>query len=318
MRTLLSFVFFLVLPAAAQELQLAPIRSGAVFNSPDHSVRLILGVAGAAYLSAPVLDRIDAASIAPDGSRALAIRDGKLFLASGLQSDNPTLDDTGAACADLVSWSADSSSAAVYCRATGSVQLLAQLQSQPLQARDLDVSAGGSPLTALAVAPAGASVAAAFDAGGIWTFAPGETPHLLSASPASAALAYSPTGDSLFAAGRDSCAVLQIRNLATAAETDVFAMPSAPACGPTGIAFAARGTRLLLADAAARTVRAFDLRDRSAAGEFPLDISPTTLQPLTSGSLFLIRSAGSSGEPFFVFNAAQSSLYFVPAAGGAQ
>ncbi len=217
-----------------------------------------------------------------------------------------------------MSWSDDSSAAAVYCRAGGSLQLFAQLQSQPLQAREIDLSAGGGRVAAMAVARGGVSVAAAFDEGGIWTFAPGEPPRFLSASRASAVLAFSPAGDSLFAADRDSCAVLQVRNIATAAESDVFAVLSAPACSPTGIAFAARGTRLLLADSAARAVRTFELRDRAPAGEVPFDIVPTTLQPLTSGSVFLVRSAGSPGEPFFVFNAAQSSLYFVPAAGGAK
>jgi hypothetical protein len=319
MRTVLSLALCIAFPAAAQDF-LLPM-SGAVFNSPDHSIRRILGFAGAAYLSDPVLDGLDAAFIAPDGARALAIRDGKLLLASGLRNQFASVVDTGASsiCADLVAWSDDSSAAAVYCRSTSTIQLLTGLQSetQP-DTRQLDTTFAAGRLNAIALAPKGSSVAAAFEPGGIWLLAPMEAPRLLADSASPTALAFTPAGDSVFAADRDACLVLQVTDVATMPGASIFASIPAPVCRPSGISFAANGSRLWVADSEARRMRAYDLRDRALSSEIPLDISPSTLQPLISGSLFLLKPSDSPGEPFYVFNAAQGSIYFVPAAGGAK
>jgi hypothetical protein len=306
----------LALPAAAQEFQFDLPLSGAIFHSPDRSIRLILGFAGAARLSDPVLDGLDAAFLAPDGARALVTRDGQMLVARELRSGSPSLDASGAgACADVVAWSDDSATAAVYCRASGAVQLLRKLNlSVPPDVEAVDASSVMGHLIALAVDPQGVSVAAAFEPGGLWRLQPGEPPRLLGALAAPVAVAFSPAGD-VFAADRERCQILEVRHAATTPEMTVFASLPPPDCDPSGLAFASLGTRLLLTDTKARTVRAYDLRQRAVAAETLLDFAPTAFHPLISGSLYRLNSPEQADEPLYIFNVAQGAAQFVPAAG---
>jgi hypothetical protein len=317
MRTPLFLAILLALPAAAQEFQFALPLSGAIFHSPDRSIRLILGFAGAARLSDPVLDGLDAAFLAPDGARALVARDGQLLVARELRSGSPSLESSGAhACADLVAWSDNSATAAVYCRASGAVQLLRKLDSSlPADVEAVDASSLLGRLVAIAVDPRGVSVVAAFEPGGLWRLQPGEPPRLLGALAAPVAIAFDPAGDAVFAADRERCQILEIRQAATAPEMSVFASLPPPECDPGGLAFANHGTRLLLTDTKARTVRAYDLRQRAVTAETLLDFAPTAFFPLISGSLYRLNSPEQADEPLYIFNVAQGAAHFVPAAG---
>ena len=54
--------------------------SRVVFDQNARALRPMLGVPGAAYLAAPLVSGIDAASVSPDGSAALAVQEGRLVL----------------------------------------------------------------------------------------------------------------------------------------------------------------------------------------------------------------------------------------------
>jgi hypothetical protein len=317
MRTPQFLAILLALPAVAQEFQFALPLSGAIFHSPDRSIRLILGFAGAARLSDPVLDGLDAAFLAPDGARALVTRDGQLLVARELRSGSPLLETSGAdACADVVAWSDDSATAAVYCRASGAVRLFRKLNlAAPPDVAAVDTSSVMGRLVAIAVDPHGSSVAAAFEPGGLWRLQPGEPPRLLGALAAPVAVAFNPAGDAVFAADREQCQILEIRHAATAPEMTVFASLPPPECDPSGLAFANQGTRLLLTDTKARTVRAYDLRQRAVTAEILLDFAPTAFLPLISGALYRLNSPEQADEPLYIFNVAQGAAHFVPAAG---
>jgi hypothetical protein len=153
---------------------------------------------------------------------------------------------------------------------------------------------------------------AAFDSGGLWRIQPDEPPVLLASLGSPTALAMDPAGDSVFAADRQSCQIVQIRNLAASPELLTFASLAESVCDPSALAFAGGGSTLLLADAAGRLIRTYDIRGRSPSGEIALDVSPTVLAPLNSGSVFLLHSTTTPNQPLFVLNAAQRIAFFIP------
>jgi hypothetical protein len=314
MRILYSLAF-LALPLTAQEFQFNLPMTGAVFQASDRSIRLVLGVPGAAYLSDPVLEGLDGAFIAPNGARALVLKDGQLLAARDLQA-NASIEASAAwpGCADLVQWSEDSAAAAVYCRASGALQLFRWTPSSAApEVQDLDASSVTGRLNAIAVDPRGRFLAAAFESAGVWRLQPGEPPRLLASLASPSALAVHPAGDSIFVANREACQVVEVRNAAGEPDISIFASLAEPVCDPSAIAFAGRGSGLLLTDATARTVRVFDLRGGVPADSIALDFSPTTLAPLVSGSVFLLNSAKGPDEPLYVWNAAKRAAFFLPA-----
>src|SRR6266542_443442 len=64
----------------------APV-SGFIFNESRRSIQPIMGLPGASYLRAGVATEIDLAQVAPDGSFALAARNGQAYVIQGLMSE---------------------------------------------------------------------------------------------------------------------------------------------------------------------------------------------------------------------------------------
>jgi hypothetical protein len=276
-------------------------------------------VPGAAYLSEPVLTGLDIAFIAPGGARALIKIDGRLSISRDLSGSPASQQIAGDdACADLVAWSDDGRAAAVHCRESGSLRLLNGLDVPgSMTVTSLDTSTIVGKLNAIAVDPAGASIAAAFESSGLWMLRAGAPPALMTSLADARALAFTPSGDTLFAADRQRRQVVKVGATGLSHDLDVVATLSED-CDPTGLALATGGSRLILADGAARNVRTFDLRSKATSSETSLDISPTGLLTLVPGTVYLLNSAANEGEPLQVFNAAQAAAYFIPRAGGSK
>ena len=109
--------------------------TGFVFDAQAGAVRPMLGIPGAAYLGNVVAAGLQAASVSPNGSAALAVQQGgKLVLYSGLRTALPvTLAVSGAiAGADHFAWGPGSGTAA-------------DLRRQPPPARPATSPRRGSP-----------------------------------------------------------------------------------------------------------------------------------------------------------------------------
>ena len=98
---------------------------GFTFDSPTRSIRAVTGSLGSASLSAPIVSLLDYASVAPGQNYGIAIRDGRLFLVSGLGSEQPSVVALpGAALTpDAAAWSGDGATALLYSRKTGWIQM---------------------------------------------------------------------------------------------------------------------------------------------------------------------------------------------------
>ena len=145
--------------------------TGFVFVGPAGAIRPMLGIPGAAYLGGPVATGLVAASIAPDGSAALAVQQaGKLVLYTGLRTGAPvaTAVPGGIAGADHFAWAGDSSGAAVYSAASGQGQILSGLGKSPAAGSPIDLAGIAGQVTALACDGQRLIVGVSGDSGGIY------------------------------------------------------------------------------------------------------------------------------------------------------
>ena len=91
--------------------------TGFIFDAHAGAIRPMLGIPGAAYLGNATVNGLAAAAVSPDGSAALAVKNGKLFVYNGLRTTTPAVSAVGGAIANpgYFAW-ADDNSAAIYRR----------------------------------------------------------------------------------------------------------------------------------------------------------------------------------------------------------
>ena len=251
-RLLLAFGALAVTGSAQPSAGVTGPVTGFIFSpTPSGSLRPMLGIPGAAYLGNAVATGLEAASVAPDGSAALAVQQGgKLMLYSGLRSAPvPTaLAVTGGiAIADHFAWAPDSASAAVYSSSSGQAQILSNMDSKPTGASPIDLLQLPGPVTALAFDGRRLILAvSSADAGGIYLA--GGSASLQRIAPAASPSAIALAGSSLYFADSQSQQVFQVQNYAGTPAAVLFAN-DASIDSPVGVQVSADGQRLYVANA---------------------------------------------------------------------
>ncbi len=269
--------------------------AGYVFDQQARGVRPMLGVPGAAYLGSAVAAGLDAAGIAPDGSRALAVREGRLFLVLLKEEGAAAPVENAITGADRFAWSPDGSVAAVYASASRQAQILrGGAAGEPV-----DLSGLGE-LAALAVTRSGKLIAGvAGENGGVYLDG-----MLLARAAKPAAITIS--GQDLYFADSESGQVWQVRGFEQDAAALLFADGIEGAAGVQ-----VYGSRLFVAGA--KGVEVFDLASRAPIGHLDVDAAPAGLAPFGERALWLLNAPG-EGQPAYVLSAADvPAVYFVPA-----
>lgn len=290
--------------------------TGFIFDAQAGAVRPMLGIPGAAYLGNGVGSGLDAASVAPDGSAALAVqqRGGKLVLYTGLRNARPTSVVVAGAMAgpDQFAWTADASAAAVYSRA-GQGQMLTGLGQSPVVGAPIDLSSLPGQVTALAFDGERLILAvASADAGGIYlaSAAAGVQRIAPAVSPSAIALA----GSSLFFSDSQSQQIFQVQNYARTPGVVVFANDSG-INSPVGLQVSTDGQRLFAANAGNRKLAVYDIPSRAPVESLDLAFTPTRLDLFGDPSVFLMNSSGQG--PLYVARdggpGKGAAVYFVPA-----
>jgi len=293
--------------------------TGFIFDARLSAVRPVLGIPGAAYLGKAVMTGLDAASVAPDGSAALAVlQGGKLVVYSGLRSAAPVaLAVAGAITgADHFAWagnSAASSAAAVYSSGTGQAQVFTSLRPTTATAGPIDLSSLPGQLTAMAFDGQRLIVGvASSDSGGIYlASASGIQRIALAVSPSAIALA----GSSLYFCDNQSQQIFQVQNYAGTPAAVAFANDSGIS-SPAGLQVSADGQRLYVANAGNRKLAIYDIPSRSPVESLDLDFTPTRLDRFGDSSVFLLNGGG-QGPLYIVRDGGpgKAAVYFVPAPG---
>src|ERR1017187_576872 len=298
--------------------------TGFIFDAQVGAVRPMLGIPGAAYLGNVVAAGMNAASVAPDGSAALAVQQlGRLVLYTGLRSATPpvALHVPGAiAGVDHFAWapinnaSSAFSAAVVYSSRTGQAQILTSLAQSPVAAAPIDLSVLPGQVTALSFDGQRLIVGVASnEAGGIYLASASSGIQRIAhaASPSAIDLA----GNSLYFADNQSQQIWQVQSYAGTPATVLFANDSGIS-SPAGLQVSADGQRLYAANAGSRTLAVYDIASRSPVQSLDLNFTPTRLDRFGDSSTFLLNGAGQ--EPLYVVRdggPGKAAVYFVPAPG---
>ena len=288
--------------------------TGFVFDAQSGALRPMLGIPGAAYLGNAIASGLNAASVAPNGSAALAVQPGgKLVLYSGLRSASPVaLAVSGAITgADHFAWTPNSGAAAVYSSHAGQAQILTALAPSPKAAAPIDLSALPGQVTALAFDGQRLIVAvASADSGGIYlaTASSGIERIASAANPSAIALA----GASLFFSDNQSQQIFQVERYAGTPAAVVFASDSGIS-SPAGLQVSADGQRLYVANAGSQKLAIYDVPSRTPVQSLSLAFTPTRLELFGDSSVFLLNGGGQG--PLYVARdgaAGKAAVYFVP------
>jgi len=289
--------------------------TGFIFDGQLGAVRPMLGVPGAAYLGKLVATGLNAASVAPDGSAALAVQQGgKLVLYSGLRSASPAPLAVASAIAgaDYFAWTPNASAAAVYSSRTGEGQILTSLAPSPAAAAPIDLSGLPGRVTALALDGQRLIVGvASSDSGGIYLASAqaGTLRIAPAASPSAIALA----GSSLYFSDSESQQIWQVQSYAGTPAAVLFANDSSIS-SPAGLQVSADGLRLYVANASSRKLAVYDISSRSPVQSLDLNFTPTRLDRFGDSSVFLLNGSGQG--PLYVVRdggPGKAAVYFVPA-----
>jgi hypothetical protein len=297
--------------------------TGFVFDNQPGAIRPMLGIPGAAYLGPAAATGLESASVAPDGSAALAVqRTGKLVLYTGLHGASPVVLAVSGAVASpsLFAWAADGSAAAVYSARTGEGQMLTGLAASPAAAAPIDLASLPGPVAALACDGQRLIVAvASAGGGGIGGIYLAGAPESGSAglqliAPAASPSAIALAGSSLFFSDSQAQQILLVQNYASAPVAVVFANDSGIR-SPAGLQVSADGQRLFVANAGNRTLAVYDIASRAPVASLDLAFTPTRLDRFGDASVFLMNGTGQG--PLYVVRdggvGKTAAVYFVPA-----
>lgn len=293
--------------------------SAYLYDSQARAIRPVIGYPGASYVGDAAIANLDAAGIAPDGAAALAVREGKLYLISGLKSGSPALEAIDGAISDVdrFAWSQDPSTVAVYASKSGQAQVLSNLTTSPTASPVLDFSGVRGVLSALAVDRSGAHVVAGFSAdsgGGVYTASAGADPQFLAEAAKPVAILLANQEHDLYFADQERQQIWEVQSFDRQPASLLFADAGSGISAPVGIQFSRDGTSLFVAEAGSQTLDVFDLKARSATAKVALEFTPDTLNALSSRSMML-KSNVQGQEPYFVLNDAGADglgVFFVP------
>jgi hypothetical protein len=291
--------------------------TGFIFDAQLRAVRPMLGIPGAAYLGNAVAAGLNAASVAPDGSAALAVQqNGKLLLYTGLRGATPVVTALAGAIAnpDHFAWTANSSAAAIYSSHAGQAQVLTALTNSPVAAAPIDLSSLPGPVAALAFDGQRVILAvASADSGGIY-LAGAAASGMERIAPAAGPSAIALAGSNLYFSDNQSQQIFQVQNYAATSATVSFANDSG-INSPAGLQVSADGQRLYVANAGNRKLAVYDIPSRTPIQSLDLNFIPTRLDRFGDSSVFLMNGSGT--EPLYVVRdggPGQAAVYFVPSA----
>ncbi len=300
----------LMSPAMAQSLSLGGPIAGHVFSRGSRTVRPLIGIPGATYIGAPVLENIDAAFFAPAGSWAFVVRSGRGTFFRDLSETAPAEGQIDKV--DQVLWSRDGSVSVLYSSADNRLQRVRLTAGGLAAETPVDLSTWGKAST-LAVDPSGRRIAFGVAGSGLYIVASGEAPVLLSSMTQPVAAAFDGDGRRLFAADLETQRILEFDNDSGPFEFAALSTDEQP-LAPVGLAISTGSRFLLLADSKTQSVRVYDIASRSLANTISLDFQPTRFDALSADSSFLLND-DDAGQWLQVLDARTlPGVYFVPPA----
>jgi hypothetical protein len=292
--------------------------TGYIFDAQARAIRPMMGLPGAAYLGAPLVSGVDAASVSPDGSAAMTVQGGQLTFYQGFGSARPAVVPVkGAVAAGYFAWSPSSTAAAVYSPAAKQAQVFTNLLAAPPAGAAIDLSGLAGQVTAMAFDGQHIILAVASPvAGGIYVATVQSGPQLVAS--AVSPLGIVVAGADLYFADNQAQQIWQVRSYATRPAPVLFAADMSIS-SPAALQLSSDGARLYVANAGSRTLGVYDVAARSPVESLALNFTPTALDRFGNASVFLLDAGGRGNGPLYVLTDTldRRAVYFVPGAEGA-
>ncbi len=303
---------------------------GALFHPDSHSIRLVLGNLGSAYLGPPIRMDLDIASVSPDGQFAVAWSgDNATLIKLDGQAPDVLLDGSIKG-VDAIIWANGPSQAIVFSSLNRQAQWLRNLNTSPSIDSPIDLSALPGSLTLLAVDPSGehvilASYDPATGSGGLYLVTSGGDQQLLTRIGQPTAAQFSKTGSSLWVADAMAHQVVELRFVDGGVIPGIVFTEKDGVTDPIALVLSGDEERLFVANHSDRSLLVCTLasqvsrpsrRPHSLVVErLDLEFAPTSLMamPLQEGT-YVMNPAPSNGEPFFLLQTQDApKVLMVPA-----
>ena len=292
--------------------------SGYVGDAPTQSIRPIVGVLGGAYLGNAVLEGVTKAWVAPEGGRAVILRQDQYFLISGLDTGVLRTDETPMEVAGpdaIVAWATDGTLVAVA--GNGSLQIAGWRGTDKVWAVDSVRVIPIGIVKALAVNSKIKSLAVAISqddgvgvhVGPAW----GGELKTIYVGRAVSALAYSHTRETLYVSDRGEGQILSFTGSGARAEgvgssnpdeyRDVIALAVA---SDDGAVYSVHADR--------RVVVKHSLADRSIHA-VEVDGTPNGITSIPATGLYIVALREKASDSVLAFDSLSDVLYFIPGGG---
>jgi len=323
---------FQICALSAAETTIQGVGLGYYFDPSGGTIRAINGTPGAAYLSAPLVSGLSRGWLAPNGSSALVIRNGALVLIPdcGNAGTETVLTETaargrarGASAASalsytagvLVSWSSDSTGAALYSPDLKALLVFGSLPASPVAPAAIGVSAIGDAIVSVRLSNNSQAIALTVSRGtsrSLYLIPKSKPPVLISQVSDAGPMDFSSDGQSLFAVDNATNVIVTVAvSNQTVLQTIPLRSLTQTQSAFTGLLASHDGALLYLTQDNVRNVCALTIKTGMTAFCSAVDFSPSGIEYL-SGSLYLLYSVGQPGAPMLL-DGSQGAVWFVPA-----
>lgn len=323
-RTILTAVSLLLSAdlMQAQSVSWSGPTSGVVYDAPTRSLRPIIGLPGSAYLGESLASELDGAWVAPNGDRAVVLRQGQLSAVADLTQAAPRWMELGLEVSDQskMAWSGDSSTLLFTTDAGGSLQW-ARWQDGTLNLAERAVLPAGALVSALRCDRTGTSAVLVVQAEAgtaLYTLQPGLDPLPLSEVSAGTILAPVQGQEALLAVDGAARRVLLVTLSQAAPTVSVLYESADETTTLSGALWNATSHSLFLFDASNHFMNVIDTDSGQTAASTELESDPDALSLLPRPGLYLLSARAKSQQPLYLFDAVSGGIFFVPAPGDQQ
>lgn len=322
-RNCLRWVLYSVaLSCSAQDLRMTGPITGLVFDGPSRSLRLILGMPGAARLDTTLVSDVEWASVAPNGRIAIMVRQGeaRLFSRDAMDSAPDGTAINGVVESPVLSaWAADSSAVALFSTRVQSLQWV-RFDTQGATAESAVALAGVEGAVTALSADAGSRLAVvAVENAGVYRISTRDGVALVLPIPDASAIALESGGRTLWVADRGNAQVVEVAldqewTAATVLLTDAERFADLSVIG-----LSSDRKSLYLADRFTKRLYLFERSTALLSEPIVLDVPATLLTPLGRSSVLLLGQRGKLDDPLYILDESSGpSIYFVPVLAGDQ
>lgn len=305
-------IFFFACFAQAQSNPVGSIGEpivGLVANTERTAISPIFGVPTSSTISDPIglsfaVSRID---LAPAGQWALVQMGptgaiGRMLL-NGIAPGDITPIDGAMAMLDLVSFSSNGQNSALVSVATGTLQVLTQLQNSPQMSLQFDVSQWGT-VTSIAVSDDGTLCAVLMQSGQVYLFAANASPQLIFQAGSPAGITFLPGQPAVAIADGAAAMITVLDGLHDQPYTGITMAGPNLAGNAVFLQPSGYPNVLVLSATGAQTVYRIDLADQSITSlDIPVPVS--SLDPV-SGNVFVLSA--NRGEAAWLLSVDGTSL----------